>query len=138
MKRLILSLLICLWTLPANAADRSVSQAYQFTYTITDASGAHVSGQSPTLKIEKVSNGFWYDFSSNTFKVSGWTNKTRILTENSTDGFYYYLYTPPAAETAQEQYLFIVDNSDATYPDHSSLLVKYDDIIGTINRARGR
>lgn len=120
------------------AADRSVGQPYRFIYTITDASASHVSGQTPTIKIQKVSNGYWYDFNDNTFKSSGWTNKTNTLAENSTDGFYYYTFTPPASETTHDQYLFVVDNANATYADHSTLLVKYDDIINTVNRSRGR
>lgn len=138
MLRILLAFILFLSSSLSFAADRSVAQGYRFVYTIIDAAGAHVSGQAPNVRIQKVSNGYWYDFNDSTFKNSGWSNKTTNLTEDSTNGYYYYQFTPPASETSQDQYLFVVNNSDASYGDHSSLLVNYDDIINAINRARGR
>lgn len=139
MSKIILSIILMIaLQSQAFSADRSVGQSFRIPFNIVDASGASVTGQSPTVKIQKVSNGYFYDFSDSTFKTSGWTNKTTIMTEDSTNGVYYYTFTPPATETSQEQYLFIIDNVDATYTDHQMLLVNYDDIIGTVNRARGR
>lgn len=138
MKTLLTVTLTLLLAISAFAGERSVGQGFRFVYNIVDAAGAHVSSQTPNVRIQKVSNGHWYDFADSSFKASGWTNKTTNLTEDSTNGVYYYQWTPPAAETSSEQYLFVVNNSDATYGDHASLLVSYDDIINAINRARGR
>lgn len=112
----------------AHAAIRNVQDNFRFVYNIIDTSGNHVTGQTVTVQIQKASNGYWYDFSDDTFKNSGWTNKTTNLTEDATNGVYYYTFNPPASETAADEYVFLVDNSDATYGDHQSMAVQYQSI----------
>ncbi len=130
MKRILSICLCCLLMFPiyATALTRHIQDDYQFTYTILDTSGDHVTGQTPTIAIKKASNAYWLDFSDSTFKNSGWTSKTTALTEDATNGIYYYTFNPPASETAAEQYIFVVDNSDATYGDHQTLSVEYQNI----------
>lgn len=113
-----------------HAAIRNVQDNFRFVYNIIDTSGNHVTGQTVTLQIQKASNGYWYDFSDDTFKNSGWTNKTTNLTEDSTNGVYYYTFNPPSSETSADEYVFLVDNSDATYGDHQSMTVEYQDLSG--------
>jgi len=130
MNRILSICLCCLLMFPiyATALTRHIQDDYQFTYVILDTSGDHVTGQTPTIAIKKASNAYWLDFSDSTFKTSGWTNKTITLTEDATNGIYYYTFNPPASETAAEQYIFVVDNSDATYGDHQTLSVEYQNI----------
>lgn len=129
-------LLILSATASFGFAVRNIQDNHQFLYQVLDAAGDHVTGQTVTLKIKRVSDGYWYDFSDSTFKNTGWTNKSTNLTEDSTEGFYYYLFNPPASETAAEQYQFLVDNASATYGDHQSELVSYQSIgTSTFNSA---
>lgn len=111
---------------PAGATIRNVQENYLYSYFVVSSSGAHVTGQTVALKIYRASDGYWYDFNDNTFKTSGWTSKTTNLSENSTDGFYYYTFNPPASETGAEQYLFLVDNTNPSYADHQAELVSYE------------
>ena len=112
----------------ALAVTRNVQDNHQLIYHVLDASGNHVSGQSVTLKIKRVSDGAWLDFNDMAFKASGWTAKSTTLSEDTTEGYYYYTYNPPSSETGADQYLFVVDNASATYGDHQSQLVSYQDI----------
>lgn len=122
-----LLLIFCAMT-QAQALVRNIQDNYKFTYSIIDTAGDHVTGQSPTVQIQRASDGFWFDFNDSTFKNSAWTNKTTTLTEDSTNGFYYYTYNPPAGETGAEQYVFVVDNGDSTYGDRQTLAVDYQNI----------
>jgi hypothetical protein len=107
---------------------RNVQDNYKFIYTILDSTGDYVPSQSPTLKLRRLSDDYWYDFADNTFKASGWTNKFTTLTEDAVEEYYYYLYNPPASEDSAEQYLFVVDNTAADYLDHQTESVCYQDI----------
>ena len=111
---------------------RDIQDNHMVIYYIADASGDHVSGQTVTLSTMRVSDEYWFDFNDNAFKASGWTSKTTNLSEDSTNGFYYYSFDPPAGETGADQYLFVVDNSNATYGDHQGEIVSYQNIgVGT-------
>lgn len=120
-----ISILLCF---PSFAITRNIQDNYKLTYTITDTSGDHVGSQSPTVQIQRASDGYWMDFSDATFKSSGWTAKTAALTEDSTNGFYHYTFNPPASETGAEEYVLVVDNADATYGDRQALTVAYQNI----------
>lgn len=123
---MIVTILFC-WLLPAESA-RNIQDNHQVIYQIVDLGGNHVTGQTVTLQIKRMSDNFWFDFNDSTFKNAGWTNKTTNLSEDSTDGFYYYLFNPPASETGAEEYQFLVDNGDSTYGDHQSDQVAYQNI----------
>jgi len=127
MKKLILTISLMFLTFNSFASVRNVQDNHKFVYQIIDDNGNHVSSETATLKIQKVSNSQWFDFNDSSFKGSGWTNKTTNLTEDATDEFYHYTFNPPAGETSSEQYLFVVDNASATYGDHQSELVSYQD-----------
>ncbi len=119
---------------------QNLQDPFKLVYEVISSSGVHVSGQTVTLEIEKSSNQYFYDFSSSTFKASGWTSKTVNLTEDSTNGIYFYLFQPPSSETSPEQYVFIINNTNATYADHQAMIVSYDDIATNVNvlKTRGR
>lgn len=122
---LITSLLLFNNLMFADGAIKQVGEVYQQTYQILDTAGAPVSGQTVTVRIKRVSDGKYLDFSDSTFKSSGWTSVTANMTYDSTVGFYIYNYTPPATETGSEQYVFTVANSDSTYADNQQESVYY-------------
>jgi len=129
MKKLLLTIgLIILLSVSVPAAIRNIQDNHRLVYNIVDLDGDHVSGETVTLQIQKASNGYWYDFNDDTFKASGWTSKTVNLTEDSTNGLYYYTFNPPSGETTAEEYVFLVDNVSATYGDHQSETAHYQDI----------
>jgi len=110
------------------AFGRNIGDAYRLVYNILDSSGTPVAGQNVTLKIQKASNGYWFDFNDSTFKNESWSNKSVSLSEDTTEHQYYYDWTPPGSETAAEQYAFVVDNGNTTYKDHQIKIVEYQDI----------
>ena len=110
------------------ASVRNIQDNYRFTYTLIDENGDPVTGQTVALRIQKVSNGQWYDFNDNTFKASGWTSPTVNLSYDATGAYYFYLYDPPASETAAEQYILVIDNASVDYGDHQNEVVCYQDI----------
>lgn len=112
-----------------SASDvRNIQDNYRFIYTLRDADGNPVAGETVVLRIQKVSSGYWYDFNDNTFKGSGWTSPTANLSYDATGEFYYYLFNPPASETAADEYVFVIDNASVTYGDHQSETICYQDI----------
>lgn len=115
----------------ASASVRNVQDNHAITYSVIDSNGDHVSGQTVSLKIQKVSTGHWFDFDDSTFKASGWTSKSTNLSEDSTEGFYYYVFNPPASETTAEQYRFCVDNASGTYGDHQCEVISYQEFGGS-------
>lgn len=128
MKKLVIAFLMVLaMCLPSKAFIRNIQDNHRVVYNIIDTSGDHVTGETVTLQIQRLSDGYWFDFNDSSFKNTGWTNKTTNLTEDSTNGLYYYIYNPPAGETGAEQYLFLIDNASATYGDHQSTIVSYQD-----------
>ncbi len=129
MLRSLLVIVCVLLSLFCYASDvRNIQDNYQLIYHIIDEDGNHVGSQTVSLKIKRISDGDWFDFNDSTFKDSGWGSKSTNLSEDTTEGYYYYTFNPPASETSSEEYLFLVDNSDSTYGDHQSLVVCYQDI----------
>ncbi len=126
-KFLVLFLLILL--VPSSYADiRNIQDNYQLIYHVLDEDGDPVGSQTISLKIKKVSDGYWYDFNDDTFKNSGWTSKSTNLSEDTTENYYHYTFNPPAAETSTEQYVLLVDNADTDYGDHQSAIICYQNI----------
>ena len=121
-----LMLLFLLITIPVFAVVHNIGDIHYFIYHIIDSDGNHVAGQTVTLEIYRKSDGYKFDFNDSTFKVSGWTSGSVNLSEDADIG-YFYDWTPPGTETTENQYQFVVDNSDATYGDHQSELAIYID-----------
>lgn len=125
----IASLIMILLCNSVRAEVRNIQDNHKLIYTILESNGTSVTGQTPSLKIQKVSNGQWLDFDDLAFKASGWGNKTIVLSEDTDENLYYYLFNPPASETTAEQYAFLIENTNTTYKDHQIELVNYQ-IIG--------
>jgi hypothetical protein len=132
--KIIVLLIICLSLncIPSFANVRNVQDNYKFIYNIVDSLGAYVSGQNVEIKIQRASDGYFFDFNDSVFKASGWIDEQMKLSEDDVNGIYYYTFNPPASETSAEQYVFIVDNADATYGDHQAQLVNYQKIAGSV------
>lgn len=111
-----------------SAFGRNIGDAYMAVYTCLASDGTPVEGQNVTLKIQKASNGYWFDFNDSAFKNESWGNKSVSLAEDTTEHQYYYSWTPPAGETAPEQYLYVYDNANTTYKDHQIERVDYQAI----------
>lgn len=107
------------------ADTKNIGDEYKLIYTILDLSGSPVSGQSPTLKIQKSSNGWYYDFSDGMFKSSDQVALTATLSEDTTAQYYAYTFAPSTSEATPEQYLFIINNNDTVYKDHQIVNVDY-------------
>jgi len=102
----------------------NIGQNHFICLAITDSSGAHVTGESPTVSVRKASNGYWYDFNDSTFKNTGWTTKAQTLTEDATNEIYYLVWTPPSSETGEEEYTFKVKNT-GTYAAIQTETIEY-------------
>lgn len=114
------------------AGIRNIQDNHKFIYNIVNAAGGHVSGQTVSVKIQRASDAYFYDFADSTFKSSSWTNKTTSLAEDSVNGLYYYTFDPPVSETTAQQYVFIIDNTDLTYADHQAEVIDYQKIAGAV------
>ncbi len=129
MKKILLLLFISFIYNTASFSEvRDIGDNYKLAYTVLDTDGNHVSGHSVSLKIQKMSNSQWYDFSDSSFKASGWTTLSTTLLEDTTGQFYYYNFDPPASETSAELYSFIINNSSTGYVDHQVVQVSYQNI----------
>ena len=128
MRRIIIILTILLIPSLCFGAVRNIQDNYTLIYNVVNSTGDHIGSQTVNLSIKKVSNSSWYDFDDDTFKASEFGNNTTALSEDSTYGYYYYNFDPPATETSTEQYVFILNNDNATYGDHQSVTVFYQDI----------
>lgn len=137
MKKILCAVLLFMISVSiCSAAVRNIQDNHLITYSVLDINATPVSGQTVTLMIKKASNGYWYDFSDDTFKASNLTTSSTTLYYDTTGRHYYYLFNPPASETSANQYLFILDNANATYRDHQVFAVDYQN-IGTSTFAGG-
>jgi hypothetical protein len=98
-----------------------------FIYNIVGSTGNYINGETPKIKIMKVSASQWYDFSDDTFKASNVIQSTYTLTENTTGQFYHYTFNPPVTETTPDIYNITVDNT-GTYADHQVETIVYDNV----------
>lgn len=125
MKRLLAVIVCALFPLTLSADVRNVGDAAQVQYVVLDTAGDYVTGQSVNIKIKRVSDGLWYDFSDGSFKASGWTVKTSTLTEDATNEHYYYTFTPPLADTTADQYIAYLTNATSGYEDAQAVTLDY-------------
>ena len=96
-------------------------------YTVTDASGNHVTGQTIRLTLYRPSDNKYYDFSDNTFdNLSSVTTLHRSLTENATSGMYFTTVTVDNATLVSADVVITVSNDDGTYGDQQSESVYFD------------
>lgn len=101
----------------ADVYTHDVQDNHYAVYNVIDAAGDHVASQTVNVSIQRVSDGYWFDFNDSTFKNSGWTSKVEAMTEDATNELYTHSWNPPASETGAEQYRYCVKNADATYGD---------------------
>jgi hypothetical protein len=88
--------------------------------TALDASTDPLTGVTDLLiAIQRVSDGFWYDFNDDTFKASGWTTRQLAMIQVSVTlapGEYYYDFDTSSivSPTANDTYMIYVDQSPGT------------------------
>lgn len=76
--------------------------------TSVQTGGVHSASQTVYCTVMRNSDGYWFDFSSQTFKASGWTTDFGTMTEvtaNSKVKFYKYDWTLPSGESVNEIYI---------------------------------
>ena len=117
MRRLGLLIGLLLTTTLSYAGDfHAADEKHKVTYVITDATGNPVSGQSVGLAIESM-DGAYYDFADGSWKNSGWTTRTALMSYNTTDGFYWRVVSIDTGGILSADLCAIVSNDDATYGD---------------------
>ena len=67
--------------------------------TVVIVSGLYQTGQQVDLKIMRVSDGFWLDFSDGLFKNSGWVTDSDSMTQDDNLLWHYSWITPKATDT---------------------------------------
>jgi hypothetical protein len=112
--------------------------AYQPTYVLLDSTGTAVTDQTITLQIMlKGGEEYFYDFSDQTFKTSGWTTKTTNLTYNSNLKAYIletdFIPNTGTAFNTEFTYYFIYDNSNSTYKDHQVEEIVFHDFTSEVS-----
>ncbi len=132
MKRVLLIILCSIIPLSIFADVRNVGDAAQVQYIVLDTAGDYVTGQNVNIKIKRVSDGLWYDFSDGAFKASGWTVKTSTLTEDAANEHYYYTFTPPVADTTADQYIAYLTNATSGYEDAQAVTLDYTTEPGAV------
>lgn len=126
MKRilLILGLLLCS---TAYAGDyHNNGQSARVVYFIEDNNGKYVSGQNPGIAVQRISDDAYLDFSSNTFKFSGWTTRIATMSYNGTDGYYTRTISIDNGGIISGDYVVIVSNDDTVYGDRQADTITWD------------
>lgn len=118
MKILFLLLLLCTNAYASDTHERGDS--HKVTYVVTDSDGNPVSGQTVRIQLQRVSDDAIYDFSSSSFKFSGWTTRYETMTYSPTGEYYYRVITPDSAINVTTEYCAIVSNDNATYGDQQT------------------
>lgn len=70
--------------------------------------GAGSTGQTPTVALRRVTDGYYLDFADNTWKASGWTTRLKPLTEVSptnAPGVYQYVLATSSIITTEGDYI---------------------------------
>jgi archaellin len=116
---------LLIWSSLLFATTRNIGDSHEVKYTPLDTTGTLITSQTITLKIEKSSNSYTYNFVNSTFDNTS-NNDTVNLAEG--DDFYSYSWTPPLTETDSEEYNFIVSNANTTYKDKQTETVGYLDL----------
>lgn len=76
---------------------------------------------SVSIKIMRLSDGFWLDFNDSTFKNSGWTSDVASMTSDDNTVFTYIITVP----NEQDKYLPIFIDNDAVYQSAGEIIEVY-------------
>jgi len=133
MKQHLLALAILLVSAIAYAGDyHQDGQGHRVSYVIVDTAGNPVAGQTVNLSVERSNDGYFLDFSDNTFKASGWSSRMTTLNYDSTGEYYYRVITIDNAVLVTGDYCAIVSNENVTYADHDVECFNFDDLNNLI------
>ena len=121
---LFIGLLLCV---TAHASDyHNRNQRHRIVYVITDGNGNVVTGQTPSLQIQRVSDDAIYDFSTSSFAFSGWTTRYQTMLYNSAGQYYNYTFSQDAARFNSGEYICVVSNDASAYRDSQASSVFFD------------
>lgn len=111
-------------------------QTSKVLYAITDSSGNPVTGQTVRLAVQRVSDGYFRDFSDGTFKASGWTTRLATMSYDTTGEYYGYDLQVSAGNLVSGDYVCIVSNDDTVYGDQQAEVIKFDNLAKLIRIQR--
>jgi len=95
-----------------------------------------VLGQTSTsvsIKIMRLSDGYWHDFNDSTFKNSAWTSDVASMTSDDNTVFTYAWTTPEA----QDKYQPIFVDNDAVYQSAGDIIEVYGGTVFTVQTDAG-
>lgn len=101
-------------------------QNHRVTVSVTDNQGKPVTGETVSLQIQRVSDDAVYDFSSSSFKFSGWTTRYKTMVYNPGGEYYTYTFSQDAARFSAGEYIMIVSDDSATYGFRQSSSTFFD------------
>lgn len=134
----LIALFLILLCSQAYAGDYHQSDStHVVVYTVADAAGDHVTGQTIRLTMYRPATNQYYDFSDGTWKaLSSVTTLHRTMNENATSGMYFTTVTIDTATLVSADVVMTVSNDNATYADLQSEAVYFDRIerVIKINR----
>lgn len=107
-------------------------ETHTIVYTVEDTSGNPVAGQTVRTAIRRMTDGAYWDWSSSTFKTSGWTTQFGSMSYDSTLGAYFKVISIDQVNTISGDYVVTVSNDDATYGDTQSESFSVDNINNLI------
>src|SRR3990167_6492275 len=129
MTRIILFLLLFLTSLVYAGDYHQADSTHTIVYTVSDASGNHVAGETVRLTLYRPATNQYYDFSDNTWKnLSSVTTLHRTLNENATSGIYFSTVTIDTSTMISADVVITVSNDSGVYGDLQSESVYFDRI----------
>jgi hypothetical protein len=133
MTRRLFLLLAILTTTVAFAGDyHQDGSGHKVVYTVTDSFGDPVSGQTIRCAVQRGTDGYFLDFSDQTFKASGWSQRLFILSYDTVGEYYSTVITIDQATLVSSDYVITVSNDSALYGDHQSEVVNWDSLSNLV------
>lgn len=112
-------------------------EGHKVVYTLIDASGVPVSGQTINLTVQRASDGAYLDFNDNSFKFSSWVTLNQAMSYDSTGRFYWRVLSIDVANPLfSSDYVCVVSNDNATYSDHQSEVIEWSNLNNLIKIQR--
>ena len=83
---------------------------------------------SVSIKIMRLSDGYWFDFNDSTFKNSGWVSDVASMSSDDNTVFTYAWTTPDA----QDKYQPVFIDNDAVYQSAGEIVEVYGGTVFTV------
>lgn len=85
-----------------------------FGCTLVKDDGTGSAGESPTVALVRLSDGFYLDWNDNTFKAAGWTTQQKVITEiaaSPIEGVYRFAWDSSATILTRGEYMAEYENT---------------------------